>query len=169
MKVKLILNVFTLLTMMGLAGCATKGWTEEQLKSAKTKAQNDFRIQNEKLVKQLDSLNRENKGLYTLLRSLSKENSSLHKNLSTLNDKLTKLENLIAATENKTLKDVKNFSKENDRKLYKYITVEQQKHIDELKKEMEKVSMADKNTNKLKTIIQKILDTYDAASKDKNK
>ena len=169
MKVKLILNVFTLLTMMGLAGCATKGWTEAQLQSAKNKAQNDFRIQNEKLVKQIDELNRENKGLYTLLRSLSKENSSLHKNLSTLNDKLTRLENLIVATENKTLKDVKNFSKENDRKLYKYITVEQQKHIYELKKEMEKVSMADKNTNKLKIIIQKILDTYDAASKDKNK
>jgi len=168
-KNKLISNVVALLVIAGLTGCATKGWTEKELKDAKVEAQNDFRSQNKKLVKQIDDLNKENKELYTLLRSLSKENSSLHKNVTTLNDNLIKLENFIITTEKKTLKDVKNFSKENDRKLYKYITVEQQKYINELKKEMEKVSIADKNTTKLKKIIEKILNTYDAAYRDKNK
>jgi predicted nuclease with TOPRIM domain len=166
MTVKLILIMLTLGLMLGFVGCATKGWTEDQLKLANAKANNDFQTQNGKLLKNVDDLNKENAKLYKLLRSLSRENSSLHKNLSILNDKLIKLENLIVVTENKTLREIKSFSKQNDRKLYKYITAQQQKYIDDLRKEMEKVSQADDNAKKLREVIQKILKAYDTA-KDK--
>jgi hypothetical protein len=165
MKSRFVFNVCISAGVMLLTGCATKGWTEEMLTQAKAKARSDFQAQNKALLTRFEARESENKELYTLLRALAKENKALHQNLEILRKKLVTLEALIIKTENKTVNDVEAFSKGNDRKLYKYIMSEEKKYIDELKAEMEKVAVADKNTVRLKEVIEKVLEAYNSTSK----
>lgn len=167
MSYKMGVVVCSLLAVVLTSGCATQSWTEEQMKASTEKARKDFKIQNEKLMQKVAMLKTENTALYKLLNGLQDENTRLHKNVDTLNEKLIKLESSIASTEAKTLKNAKSYSKENDKKIYNFITAQQKKHIDDLTLEMEKVAKADNNAQKLREIIQKILKAYNTSLDNK--
>lgn len=160
MKSKSIFIIISLVGILFSFGCASKDWTRDQVKIAQQKAINKYQQQNSKLGEKYDQLLAKNKELYGLLNKLFTENKNLYANCKTLKLRLNKLEKSITKTQTKTRKDVIAFVRKNDMKVYKYVTVEQQKHIDKLNAEMKKVEKANKEAEKLREVIEKILKAY---------
>jgi len=160
MKSKSIFITISLVGILLSFGCASKEWTREQVKTAQEKAIKKYKQQNMDLGAKYEQLLMKNKELYELLNKLFTENKNLYANCKTLKLRLNKLEKSITRTQTKTRKDVIAFVRKNDMKVYKYVTVEQQKHIDKLKAEMKKVEKANKEAEKLREVIGKILKAY---------
>jgi chromosome segregation ATPase len=154
---------FIIISMVGLSlsfGCASKDWTKGQVKIAQEKAIKKYQKQNTELGKKYDQLLTKNKDLYELLNKLFTENKNLYANCKTLKLRLNTLEKSITKTQTKVQKDVIAFVRKNDMKVYKHVTIEQQKHISKLKAEMKKVESANQEAKKLREVIEKILKAY---------
>ena len=137
-----------------------KNGLENKSKLHKKKLSKNINRQNAELGAKYEQLLTKNKELYELLDKLSTENKNLHANCKTLKARLNKLEKSISNTKAKVQKDVIAFVRKNDMKVYKHVTVEQQKHINKLNLEMKKVEKANKEAEKLREVIEKISRAY---------
>lgn len=144
------------------AGCASKEWTEGQIAIAKNQAEEKFKKQNSSVNGELDLLLKENREYAKLLKELAVESKNLNENIKTLKQKLDYLDKTIASTKASTLKKMYSHIDSGDAEIYNKITAEQQEKIDKLRYEMDKVAAAERETKKLRAVVEKILKAYDS-------
>ena len=144
------------------AGCATKEWTEEQIGTARTQAEEKFKNQNSSVNGELSVLLKENQEYSQLLKELASESKRLHERLDSLKQKLELLEKTIASIKESVLKKMYSHINSGDMEVYNKITSEQQEKIDKLRYEMDKVAAAERETVKLKEVVDKVIEAYNA-------